>query len=75
MVAAVIIAGCGGSRELAVNADGRPVLQDAVDGHLDRHWSCGSHKVQFGAHRTTAAHPTVPQDRGYGEVQRVGSSC
>jgi len=33
---------------LAVSADGRSVLQDAVDGHLDRHWSCGSLRAALG---------------------------
>ena len=42
LVATVV--GCGSSRHerLADSSDGRAVLQDAYDGHLDRHWSCGS---------------------------------
>lgn len=40
---ALILAGCaGGHRSLAVSVDGRAVLQDAKDGHLDRDWSCAS---------------------------------
>ena len=48
-VAAVIAAGCGGPhRQPVVSADGRSVLRDAVDGHLDRAWSCGSLRAALG---------------------------
>lgn len=47
------VAGCGGPSKLAVSRDGRAVLQDAYDGHLDRRWSCSSLK---------AADARLPQD-------------
>ena len=42
VVVALTLAGCGGSERLAVSTDGRAVLSDARDGHLDRDWTCGS---------------------------------
>jgi hypothetical protein len=43
VLTALILAGCaGGHQSLAVSVDGRAVLQDAKDGHLDRDWSCAS---------------------------------
>jgi hypothetical protein len=48
VVAAVIVAGCGGGHQLAVSADGRSVLKDAADGHLNRDWSCGSLRAALG---------------------------
>lgn len=45
----VLAAGCGaGKREpLSVDRDGRAVLQDVHDGHLDRRWSCGSLRAAY----------------------------
>jgi hypothetical protein len=39
-----LLAGCGAShhRRLSVSPDGKAVIRDAFDGHLDRSWSCGS---------------------------------
>jgi hypothetical protein len=37
----VVAAGCG-SHSLAVSADGSGVMTDALDGHLNKSWSCGS---------------------------------
>ena len=42
LVVVVTVAGCGASHRLARSADGRAVLSDAIDGHLDRDWTCGS---------------------------------
>ena len=47
VVVAVVVAGCGG-HQLAVSADGRSVLNDAADGHLNRDWSCGSLRAALG---------------------------
>ena len=38
----VTLVGCGAAKHLAVSADGRAVLADAYDGHLDHDWSCAS---------------------------------
>jgi hypothetical protein len=46
-VVVLAVAGCGGSAKLAVSRDGRAVLQDAYDGRLDRHWSCGSLRAAY----------------------------
>jgi uncharacterized protein YceK len=39
-----LLAGCGTARHAqpAQSSDGKAVLRDASDGHLDRDWSCGS---------------------------------
>jgi len=43
VLAVIACPGCGGhATRLAVSPDGRAVLQDAYDGHLDRNWSCSS---------------------------------
>jgi hypothetical protein len=42
---AVVVVGCGGSHQLRVSRDGRAVLADALDGHLDTGWSCGSRRA------------------------------
>jgi hypothetical protein len=51
VAALAVLAGCGNSRvhrgKLAVSADGRGVIQDAYDGHLDRDWSCGSLRAAY----------------------------
>jgi hypothetical protein len=58
VVAAVIVAGCGGAHQrLAVSADGRSVLRDAADGHLNRDWSCGSLRAALG-HLPPSGGPT-----------------
>jgi hypothetical protein len=40
----MLLAGCGAShhQRLSVSRDGKAVIRDALDGHLDRSWSCGS---------------------------------
>ena len=45
----VLAAGCGGGTHeaLAVDPDGRAVLRDVYDGHLDRRWSCGSLRAAY----------------------------
>lgn len=47
----VVLPGCGSSHshleKLAVSDDGRAVVQDAYDGHLDRDWSCGSLRAAY----------------------------
>jgi hypothetical protein len=46
-----VLAGCGRSpghlEKLAVSDDGRAVIQDGYDGHLDRDWSCGSLRAAY----------------------------
>jgi hypothetical protein len=39
----LLAVGCGSTgRHFAVSSDGRAVLRDSYDGHLDHDWSCGS---------------------------------
>jgi hypothetical protein len=51
ITALAVLAGCGRSpghpEKLAVSDDGRAVIQDGYDGHLDRDWSCGSLRAAF----------------------------
>jgi hypothetical protein len=51
VVTTLVLPGCGSSHrhleKLAVSDDGRTVIQDAYDGHLDRDWSCGSLRAAY----------------------------
>jgi hypothetical protein len=46
-----VLTGCGSGpsrlEKLAVSDDGRAVIQDGYDGHLDRGWSCGSLRAAY----------------------------
>lgn len=49
-----------GSTKLAVSRDGRAVLNDAYDGHLDRHWSCGSLRAAYLRLPVDMTYSTIP---------------
>src|SRR5437870_1011615 len=58
----VLLTGCGGSsaKHLAVSADGRAVLQYALDnGRLNRDWSCGSLRAALTRLRVDIDYSTV----------------
>ena len=69
----LFVAGCGFGKQadLVVSSDGKAVVQDALDGHLDQRWSCGS--LRRAADR-------LPSDLGYSAIvptigQAAGSTC